>query len=265
MRQQSSPSGYARFARIRSALSLPILLIPVARFSPSQATSAPPSQLQTVQTAARSAILGSSQPTSISLSGTFTSTEGSLRQSGSAQFITGSDGSYSITLSRTAGPTNESRTVTSGIPSCIWTDQENVVHNSSFLNCMPPAWFFPHLTLFSINSDASNPAWAPSSYISDTMGDHLRFQFMFPSSDGTILDPRLSNVYDLILAPETHLPAYAMFTAYPDNMSSAATIPILISYSDYRSISGVAVPFHIQRYVNGSLVLDLVITAATVQ
>lgn len=224
-----------------------------------------PSTPQAIELQARSALFATNQPTSIVLDGTFTSAEGSLTQNGSAHLTVGSDGTSLVNLSRSAGPISESRSVSSGMPACTWTDHENVVHNASFLNCLPPAWFFPTLTLLSANSGASAASWTPSSVVSDALGDHLRFQFTLPNSDGTPQDPQLSSPLELVLASDTHLPQYALFTLHPDNPGVYADIPVRVAYSDYRNISGAMIPFHIQRYVNGSLVLDLAITTASVQ
>jgi hypothetical protein len=130
---------------------------------------------------------------------------------------------------------------------------------------MPPAWFFPGLTLLSSNSDASLPAWTASTFASDSLGDHLRFQLVIPYLNGVQQDQRLLSPFDLVLAPGTHLPQYALFTAHPDNPGLNTNITVRIAYSDYRRISGVMIPFHIQRFVNGSLVLDLAISTAFVQ
>ena len=231
----------------------------------SQVAAPSPTQLQAVQAQAYSALMTTAHPTSIVLNGTFASTEGSLSQNGNAQLTVGSDGTVLINLSRTIGPISEARTVSYGIPACTWTDQESVVHNGLFLNCMPPAWFFPGLTLLASSGDTSVPAWTPSSYASDSLGVHLRFKFIVPDLKGAEQDPLLSSLFDLVLAPDTHLPQYALFTVHPDNPAINADIPVRIAYSNYRSVSGVMVPFHIQRYVNDSLVLDLAISTASVQ
>lgn len=34
-------------------------------------------------------------------------------------------------------------------------------------------------------------------------------------------------------------------------------IPTEIHFSDYRTVNGVPIPFHVQKYVNNSLTLDL--------
>jgi hypothetical protein len=229
-----------------------------------QTTVTAPTQLHAVQAQAQAALMAT-QPTALVLNGTFMSTEGSLTQSGNANFTVGSDGTFLINLSRSVGAISESRTVSYGIPACTWTDQNGVVHNSAPLNCLPPAWFFPGLTLLSTASDPSLPAWTPSSYSSDSLGNHLRFQFLIPSLDGAREDPQLLSPFDLVLAPGTYLPQYAFFTIHPDNPGVHADIPVEIAYSNYQSISGVMIPFHIQRFVNGSLVLDLTIATASVQ
>jgi hypothetical protein len=130
---------------------------------------------------------------------------------------------------------------------------------------MSPAWFFPGLTLLSGSIDTSALFWTPSSYEVDSLGDHLGFQFTSPNSNSTQKDPRLLSPFDLVLAPDTHLPQYALFTVYSDNPSVTTGIPVSIAYSNYRSTSGVMVPYHIQRYVNGSLVIDVSISAVSIQ
>jgi len=230
-----------------------------------QAPTITAAQLQAVQAQARAALLGTAQPTTLVLDGTFTSTEGSLTQDGNAHLTVGSDGSVLINRSGSAGSISESRSVSSGVAACTWTDQESVVHNSSFLNCMPPAWFFPGLTLLTSSSGTTVPVWIPSSYFSDSLGNHLQFQFTLPNLNGASEDPQLLSPFDLVLAPNTMLPQYALFTVHPDNPGINADIPVEIAFSNYQSVSGVMIPFRIQHFVNGSLVLDLTVTAASVQ
>jgi hypothetical protein len=230
-----------------------------------QSTATTPAQLQAVQAQARAALLGTAQPTTLVLNGTFTSIAGSLTQDGNVHLTVGSDGALLINLSGSSSSVSESRSVSSGVAACSWTDQESVVHNSSFLNCMPPAWFFPGLTLLTSSSSTTIPVWMPSSYFSDSLGNHLQFQFTLPNLNGASEDPQLLSPFDLVLAPSTMLPQYALFTVHPDNPGINADIPVEIAFSNYQSVAGVMVPFHVQRFVNGSLVLDLAIATASVQ
>lgn len=68
---------------------------------------------------------------------------------------------------------------------------------------------------------------------------------------------------NLGLDPVSLLPAVMTFSVHPDN-GAPSSIAIEIHYSDYHSVSGVQIPFHIQRYVNGSLQLDILVNSAQI-
>jgi hypothetical protein len=230
-----------------------------------QGTASSTSALQAIQLQAWSALVSTALPTTLALDGTFTSTEGSLTQNGNVHLTVGSDGSFLTNLPGAVGAVSESRTIADGLPACTWTDQNGVVHNGLFLNCVVPAWFFPGLTLLSSSSTSSLAAWTPSSISTDSLGEHLRFQFAVPGLNVSPANPLLSQSFDLVLAPDTHLPLYSIFTNHPDNGSVLTDIAVKIAYSNYQNISGVMIPFHIQRFVNNSLALDITIASASVQ
>jgi hypothetical protein len=60
------------------------------------------------------------------------------------------------------------------------------------------------------------------------------------------------------------LPAVLAYTVHPDNGAQGVTIAIEVHYSDYRTVNGVQVPFLIQRYVNGSLQLEISVSSAQI-
>jgi hypothetical protein len=68
---------------------------------------------------------------------------------------------------------------------------------------------------------------------------------------------------DLGLDPTTLLPTVLAYTVCPDN-GAQVKIAIEIHYSNYQPVDGVQVPFHIQRFVNGSLQLDILINSAQI-
>jgi hypothetical protein len=59
------------------------------------------------------------------------------------------------------------------------------------------------------------------------------------------------------------LPAVLSYSTRPDN---GAPIPISVEihYSNYQTINGVKIPFNIQRYINGSLQLEIAVSSAQV-
>jgi outer membrane lipoprotein-sorting protein len=59
------------------------------------------------------------------------------------------------------------------------------------------------------------------------------------------------------------LPAALDFSIHPDN-NAVIDFATEVRFSEYRAVSGVAVPFHVQKYVNNGLVLDLQFANAAV-
>jgi hypothetical protein len=53
------------------------------------------------------------------------------------------------------------------------------------------------------------------------------------------------------------------YTIHPDSNSSV-NLAVEVRYSNYKDVSGVELPMHIERYVNGSLQLSIDINSAAV-
>jgi len=87
--------------------------------------------------------------------------------------------------------------------------------------------------------------------------DHVRV-WQEPSIQTPSVIPTLRHLsqMDLYLDSTTALPVALTFNIHPDN-NMGLDIPVEIHFSDYRPISGVQVPFSVQKNLNNSLVLDL--------
>ncbi len=68
---------------------------------------------------------------------------------------------------------------------------------------------------------------------------------------------------EIYLDPTTLLPLSLAFNVHPDGDANT-NIPIEIRYSNYQAVNGVQVPFHIQRFINGTLFLDLTVQSVTI-
>ncbi len=68
---------------------------------------------------------------------------------------------------------------------------------------------------------------------------------------------------DLYLDATTLLPLYLDFTLHPDN-DELINFPVTIAFLSYSSVNGVQVPFHIQRFLQRSLLLDLTLSSAAI-
>jgi len=82
------------------------------------------------------------------------------------------------------------------------------------------------------------------------------------SADMTTLLTHLSTSH-LYLDPVTYLPSAFSFNTHPDD-NSGTDIPVHVVFSNYQQVNGVAIPYRIQRYINGTLNLDLTVTQASV-
>ena len=61
---------------------------------------------------------------------------------------------------------------------------------------------------------------------------------------------------EIFLDATTLLPAAIAYNIHPDN-NALLDIPVELRFSDFRSTNGTQIPFHIQKFINNSLALDL--------
>ena len=151
---------------------------------------------------------------------------------------------------------------------CTWSGEDGIVHAIDPGNCWRPViWFLPPLSL--------QPSLLPS-YLgaldlgSGTVGftttsyRHLQGELVLPDLLGSLTsDIMQRSTADLGLDPASLLPAVLAYSIRPDN-DAPIPIAIEIHYSNYRAINGVQIPFTIQRYINGSLQLEIDVTTAQV-
>jgi hypothetical protein len=195
---------------------------------------------------------------------------------GTANYIAGSDdetgtatlkaivGASRMNLNLSSGPRSEVVN-TSASPAGTWSGPDGVSHQMSGHNLMlvDPAWFFP---AFPITHGLS------AGYVATDVGQETRngqaVEHVTISQTSTAQTPpgvptmaHLSKM-DYFLDSATFLPAAVTFSIHPDN-NALLDIPIEVRFSDYRAVNGVQVPFHVQKFLNNGLVLDLQFTTAT--
>lgn len=205
----------------------------------------------------------------VQLSGSAIWYAGDSEDSGSATLTASTNGSLQVQLSLGSMGLRTEMATGSGLgASCQWTGADGTVHGIDSGNCLKPmAWFMPALSL--------QPSLVPN-YLgavdlgSGTVGDsatayrHLQSQLVFGGvSGGTTAAIMQLSTTDLGLDPVSLLPAVLAYSAHPDS-GAPTSIAIEIHYSDYRSVEGVQIPFHIQRYVNGALQLDIAVNSAEI-
>lgn len=209
----------------------------------------------------------------VQLSGEATYFAGGLKDSGTASLTAADDGSsqMQLVLSDT-GRITEAQTGTGSSARCQWSGGDGVSHSVDVANCWRPAlWFLPALSLQpSLLSKSTEQTFADLGQTTVGSGTAvyrgLQGQIV-PSgaslSKPTVTDRIKRSTVNLGLDPKSYLPAVLAYSVHPNN-GAPISIAIEVHYSDYRTVAGAQIPFHIERYVNGSLQLDIIVSSATI-
>jgi hypothetical protein len=113
----------------------------------------------------------------------------------------------------------------------------------------------------------SGPALDPRflfSYIGEETWNELSTKHLrvYQVHTGSEKKQQLSTM-DLYLDPASLLPLGIAFKTHPDKDMNT-DIPTEIHFVDYTLVDGVEVPMHIQRLENGGLLMDVKVTAASI-
>jgi hypothetical protein len=205
----------------------------------------------------------------VQLTGSATWHAGSLNDTGTATLSGATTGASQLQLSlSSSGVRTEGQSGQGSDQSCTWSSEDGAVHSIDPASCWRPLfWFLPPLSL--------QPSLLPNYLGTVDMGTgtvgfakgiyrHLQSQLVLPNLT-TALAGKIMQVSttDLGLDPASFLPAVLTYSVRPDS-GAFTPIAIEIHYSNYQPISGVEIPFTIQRYVNGSLQLEITVSSAQV-
>jgi hypothetical protein len=239
--------------------------------SAQQSTPAPTSDPQAVALIQRAlaALVGRATVSDVTLTGTAQRIAGSDEETGTSTLTAMSVGNSKLSLSfpsavsseirNSAGtPLSETSTTQGPQPVGAWSGPDGVLHATAEHNLMTDAsWFFP---AFTINDVSASQSFVLSYIGSETHNGlsalHVTAWRTFPGF--TQAPPLLSHLtqMDLYLDPASCMPVALDFNIHPDN-NATLDIPVEIRFSGYQPVNGVQVPFHVQKYLNNGLVLDL--------
>jgi hypothetical protein len=205
----------------------------------------------------------------VQLAGSATWHVGSLNDSGSASLSAATTGSSQLQLSlSSSGVRTEAQSGQGVNLVCSWAGADGVVHTIDPGNCWrPEVWFLPPLSLQpsllpsylgAVDLGTTTVGFGPEQY------RHLQAQLVLPDLTSALSAQVMQrSAADLGMDPATFLPAVLSYTIWPDN-GAAIPIAIEIHYANYQAINGVQIPFTIQRYINGSLQLEVSLSSAQV-
>jgi hypothetical protein len=239
--------------------------------SPPQATDP---QAAALLARSAAALRGNAPLSDVTLTGTARRIAGSDDESGQVVVKARASGQSRLDLNLPSGKHSESRSVGPGFslasansaaaPTGQWTGPDGTAHDIAYHNLIAePAWHSPAILLAQL---LASPNLVVANAGQETRNgatvQHLSIaQAATGTSDTDRLMQHLSQL-DLYLDPATLLPASVTFNIHPDNNASL-DLPVEVRFSDYRTINGAQVPFHIQKFLNNTLLLDLQFTNAT--
>lgn len=203
---------------------------------------------------------------SVHMSGTANWTYGSDQQTGTVTLQAKANGQSRMLLQLSSAPRLETQNAFSdSTRQCTWSGIDAVVHTSAPHHCWTDTvWFLPQMTMQLGGGAPDDSASATVAPDGKTVRIHHERRPVDVRDNGTAkLLTHLSAV-DLDIDAASGLPLALNFATHPDN-DAGTDIPVKVQFSDYRSISGVTIPFHIQKFINDSLVLDLQISNVQVQ
>jgi len=207
------------------------------------------------------ALTGGNSLTDVTLHGTATWTSGSDTESGSATFLASGTAESRMDLALSSGTRTEIRDSQTGTTLGKWVTPAGTGMFALY-NCQTDAaWFFPALGSLAGGSNVV------LSYIGQETRNGIAVQHLqsyvsqpsLPSLFG-ISTQTLSTV-DFYLDATTFLPSSVIFNIHPDT-NAASNLSVEIDLSNYQLFSGVNVPTHIQKYLQGTLLVDVTVSSA---
>jgi len=154
---------------------------------------------------------------------------------------------------------SEIRAMNNGIPAIGWIDASGT-HKGAEHNCYTESvWFLPALWSFwnTSNTQLTANFLGTTTYNSVSAEQLLLHEY---ASDQVLNALSATNVY---IAPTSFLPLGITFKAHPDT-NALVDVPVEVRFANYQNISGVMVPFRIQKLLNGSLMLDITVQSANI-
>jgi hypothetical protein len=142
-------------------------------------------------------------------------------------------------------------------PNCSWTDAKGTSSAVATHNCLTSV---PELLPLA----SAQPAQIALAY--KLSGDSRALTSVRKhAQDDKDTNATLESLSEasLVIDEKTQLPAKLTYSTHPDNDFSTS-IPVEVTYSDYREMNGINIPGSIKKSVNGTTVLEFTVTSAQI-
>ena len=209
-------------------------------------------------------LTGGASVSDVTLSANVISVLGSGNETGTGTLEAKGTGESRVDLSLSGGSRSDVRNIANGGPAGAWSKNGSAATAYAQHNAWSDAaWFFPASSSL---SQTATPQFV-FSYIGQEQHNgatvqHISTYQLPPSGLSNSPIARLSAM-DFYLDSVSYLPVAVAFNLHSDT-NMGIDIPVEIRFANYQLVSGVQVPFHFQRLLNGSLVLDVTVTSAAI-
>jgi hypothetical protein len=207
------------------------------------------------------AMIGRTPIQDVTLTGSVTDSSGSKPSIGTVTARAIFPGNSRVDFSLAGGTLSEVRMKSASGITGSWTMGDGVMHPIPQHNLMTEsAWFFP---VFALNNLLTNPAMAIN-YVGQegTLVHFIAYEIPTAASPDVAATTKHLSQIDVYLDAATLLPSKLSFNVHPDN-NALLDLPIDVQFSNYQTVNGVNLPFHIQKFLNRALISDLQIQSAT--
>jgi hypothetical protein len=242
-----------------------VLLLTTLILSPIKAQTTAPTrdpQALTLIASSLKALTGSVTVSDVIVQATASYIAGSDEETGTATLTALGNQQSLVQLNLSGGSRQEIRNGPAG----AWSGPDGTAHSMANHNCFTDAsWFFPTLTLEAI---ASDPQTSVAYLGTDTSKGRALLHLQVTRSPSgqaasvTALILGLSTM-DIYFDPQSFLPLVLDFNVHPD-VDAGTNIPVEIQFGDFQTMGGVLVPLQIQKYLQGSLLLNLSVSNASI-
>jgi hypothetical protein len=208
------------------------------------------------------ALTGKITLTDLTLQGSVAYRAGSDQQTGSVLVLARGNVASNLTLNLSGGPRNEMRNGPAG----VWSGIDGVRYAMALHNCWPDAdWFYPALSFQALSTDPGlGLAYVGPETKNGLSVVHIRLFRVVPNQAPSVTTTiETLSTEDLYVDASSYVPLFLDFNLHPD-ADLSRNIPVEIAFSDYQRMGGIVVPAHVQKFFNGTLLLDLTLTSAAI-
>ena len=208
------------------------------------------------------ALTGSVTVSDVVVQATASYVAGSDEETGTATLTASGNQEGLVQLNLSGGSRQEIRNGPAG----AWSGPDGTAHSIAIHNCWTDAsWFFPALTLEAVAADPqTNVSYFGTDTSKGTPLLHVQVT-RAPAGQAAVVASLILGLstMDVYFNPQSYLPVVLDFNTHPD-IDAGTNIPVEIQFGNFQTMGGVLVPLQIQKYLQGSLLLNLSVSNASI-